>query len=117
MSMRTFSAAALLLAACSSQADAPLAANEDDLVECALGGAGSFTRECTLERVASNESEVLVVRHPDGGFRRFISTAGGIAPADGAEPATLIVRDDSVEVAVGGDRYRFAAVLTADGTE
>ena len=122
MSTRISSLGALLLAACSPEAAVP-ATEEDDLIACALGGAGSFTRDCAVERSRGDAQAeggvLLVVRHPDGGFRRFVVADDrlGVAPADGAEPATLTFRDDSIEVAVGGDRYRFPAEMTADGGE
>jgi len=117
MFTRTSSASALLLAACSPGGAAPEPVDESDLIACAIGGAGSFARECVVERSRGDEGQVLVVRHPDGGFRRFVASGGEVAPADGAEPATLAPRDDGVEVAVGGDRYRFPASMTADGAE
>ncbi|HEY9090533.1 hypothetical protein [Parasphingorhabdus sp.] len=50
----------------------------------------------------------LVVRHPDGGFRRFnILTDGhGLEAADGAEKARIEIVDDSeILVSVGSDKY------------
>ena len=120
MFTRTFSTAAvLLLAACSPDAAVVASADEDDLIACALGGSASFTRDCVVERAQTDGGVLLVVRHPDGGFRRFVASADrlGVAPADGAEPATLSFGDDGVEVAVGGDRYRFPTAMMADGAE
>jgi hypothetical protein len=111
--MRTSSAALLLLlAACSQEAaeDAPAApAEADNLIECAIRGAADFARECTVERAVANGIPILVVRHPDGGFRRFELVDGSIATADGVEAAELATRGDELEVRVGADRYRLPA--------
>ena len=104
----------LLLPACSQAAEAP---DPGSLIECAIGGAGAFSRECAVERVREDGGLVLTVRHPDGGFRRFAVTEDGmgVAPADGAEPATITLREGGIEVAVGADRYRFPATVAGDG--
>src|SRR5688572_12671575 len=99
MSTRTSSAAILLLlAACDAPdaAGAPQAADPDDLIECAVNGAAAFARECVVERTPADEGLILTVRHPDGGFRRFVATTDGtgVATADGAQPATLSMRED-----------------------
>lgn len=98
---------ALLLAACSQspQATDSAVANAEH-TECALAGAAAYRNDCTVERSADG----LVVRHPDGGFRRFMTGEGDnrIRPADGAEAAEWReVGDGRVEVVVGQDRYRF----------
>ncbi|MGB3166921.1 MAG: hypothetical protein WBA68_09120 [Alteraurantiacibacter sp.] len=94
----------LLLAACSQGADAPEGAS----IECALGGAASFAPECTMQRADAEGSKLLVVRHPDGGFRRFeLGVPGkGIVTADGVEQASVQRGEGVVEVTVGADRYR-----------
>jgi len=53
----------------------------------------------------------LIVRHPDGSFRRFevLKDGHGLSVADGAEPAALSMAGNELEVAVGLDRYRFPA--------
>ncbi|HYD24099.1 MAG TPA: hypothetical protein VEB68_04825 [Croceibacterium sp.] len=120
MSTRTSSALALLLlAACAP--DAPGApepgADDDSLIACALAGAGAFERVCGVERRREGEGLVLVVRHPDGGFRRFavLDDGRGLAAADGAEPAAVAMHGEGIEVAVGADRYRFPARIAGDG--
>ncbi len=117
--MRISSAGALLLlAACDAQVETGAAetADPENLIECALGGATGFARECAVEQSQAAEGLILTVRHPDGGFRRFVATTDGtgVAPADGAEPATLSLREDGIEVAVGADRYRFPATIAGD---
>jgi len=115
--MRTSSAAGLLLlAACSSDAS-EASADPDDLIECALAGAAAFARDCLIERSQADGQAILVVRHPDGGFRRFEITSDGtgVATADGAQAAVVSLREGGIEVAVGTDRYRFPATMTDDG--
>jgi len=105
-------AAALLLAGCGSATQGAPDAEPDDMIECALAGAGQFVRDCRLERRVVDGGLELVVRHPDGGFRRFDYRTGDtldLTAADGAEPARVSRPDSSVpwlDVAVGADRYR-----------
>ena len=94
----------LALAGCDDAASEP----EGTSVECALGGAAGFSEECTMERATVDGSSILVVRHPDGGFRRFeLGVPGrGIVTADGVEQAAAERGDGVIEVRVGADRYR-----------
>ncbi len=118
----------LLLAACHSQADdtAPAAGNDaakpqpakaadgNELIECSIGGAQWLLRECEVEKSRDKDGAlVLVVHHPDGGFRRFtvLTDGRGLAPADGAQEAVIDVVDDRIDVQVGDDRYRFPATV------
>jgi hypothetical protein len=115
--MRISSAAfLLLLAACSSGASEAPPPDPDDLIECALAGAGAFARDCAVERSREGQTLFLVVRHPDGGFRRFevLTDGRGLASADGADQARIAVHGAGIEVAVGGDRYRFPATIAGD---
>lgn len=95
----------------------PTAASE--LIECALDGAAEFTRECEVEAAGQGAGAILLVRHPDGGFRRFevLPERRGLAPADGAELANMEWREGGVGLAVGDDRYRFPAALVGDAAE
>lgn len=83
-------------------------------VPCALHGTGTFEVSCPVERIASANELVLVVHHPDGGFRRLLVTTDGrgVVTADGSEAALVSVVDPStIEVAVGDDRYRLPATV------
>ena len=104
-----------LLAACNSSHEVPEApADVDGKLFCAVGGAAEMSQSCLLERVDSPEGQVLVVHHPEGGFRRFriVRDGRGVVPADGAEPSKLyIVAENMIDVAVAGDRYRFPATI------
>ena len=62
-----------------------------------------------MERVARDGQSEIIVRHPDGAFRRFaLGVPGrGIVTADGAEQAEITRHDGFVEARVGSDRYRF----------
>jgi hypothetical protein len=49
----------------------------------------------------------MIVRHPDGGFRRFeVGADNTIAAADGADLAQVVLHGSIAEVTAGGDRYR-----------
>ena len=100
--MRTSLALPLLLCSC----DGAGVAKGAPAIECAVDGAASFEPSCTLER----EGATLIVHHPDGGFRRLEAAPGGVAPADGADPALVAALPDGrLEVTVAGDRYRLPA--------
>ncbi|HEY9554647.1 hypothetical protein [Allosphingosinicella sp.] len=125
--MRTlFSAAALLgLAACGdpgSTADEALdaAGEAADRIPCAVEGETGFEQVCTVERLTGDEGPILTIRHPSGGFRRFLLTSDGrgVIAADGAVAAVVsVIADDRIEVAVDGDRYRLPATVKASRQE
>ena len=116
--MRKAAGLALLpLAACSPGAADTPPPDPDSLIECALAGASTFARDCAVERSQGEGGLVLIVRHPDGGFRRFevLTDGRGLASADGADQAQIAVHGAGIEVAVGADRYRFPATIAGDG--
>jgi len=88
---------------------------DDGRVACALSGAEVFVRDCKIEQLNGGGQNVLIIRHPDGGFRRFNIVPGmGVEAADGAEVAEVSIIDDKmIEVAVGADRYRLPARMKA----
>jgi hypothetical protein len=99
--------------------DADEAAALDGKIECALAGSISFERGCTTEQIAGNEGKILVIRHPDGGFRRFnILTDGrGLAPADGFDETKIsLLSDGMIEVSSGDDKYRLPAQIKGKDT-
>jgi hypothetical protein len=116
-------ALSIALAACGGDTtDADLKAAEEQQakdavaegkIECALAGSTSFERKCTTERVTGPEGQLLVIRHPDGGFRRFkILTDGrGVAEADGIEPNFKVtpINANYAEIRSGEDLYRIPA--------
>jgi hypothetical protein len=110
----------LLLAACGGDpvdvnapqgngAAAPPPGQPDNRIECQPAGAARFERGCTVERANTPRGEVLTIHKADGGFRRLIQARDGtITAADGAQPAHMTIsRDGSMEVEIGGDRFRF----------
>lgn len=109
----------LVLAACDkpSQDDGGTvadAAAKAASVPCALGGAKGFDANCTVERTVSGDGLLLVMHHPDGGFRRLlVATDGrGVTTADGSDQATIkLVGPGLIEVDVGEDRYRLPATV------
>jgi hypothetical protein len=111
--MRAAAGLALLLAACSPKAaEAPAG----DLVDCAIGGAASFSHDCSVERTEQNGEPLIVVRDPAGGFRRFTILDGGksVGAADGAEALAVASNGERVDVSVDGDRYRFPTKMLSD---
>lgn len=89
-------------------------AANDGKVECALEGSERFERTCSTQQVNTDGARLLVIHHPDGGFRRFdILTDGrGLAPADGFDETRISVRDDGmIEVSSGDDVYRLPAQI------
>jgi hypothetical protein len=113
--MRAAAGLALLLAACSPGASgAPVADNA--LIDCAIGDAVNFTHDCSVERGAQSGEPVLIVRQPDGGFRRFTVLDGGksLGAAEGAEAPAVAGNGERFDVSVGGNRYRFPAKMLSD---
>lgn len=117
-------ALSLALSACGGDTDADLLAAEGETaeeaalqgkIECALAGSAEFNRNCTTERVSGAEGQMLVVRHPDGGFRRFkILTDGrGLSPADGfdADFKITVMANGMIEVKSVDDVYRLPAAI------
>ena len=89
-----------------------------DQVACALGASEVFADVCQVQQSEQDGTRYLVVRHPDGGFRRFeILTDGrGLATADGSEVAETMLDDGMLEVAVGLDHYLFPATIKDHAT-
>ncbi len=123
MFMRTFSACAalLLVTACGMPDNGVLAeaeesaasqAADDGRIECAINGDTNFSNGCRSERLSGENGVTLIVRHPDGGFRRFkvLTDGRGLEAADGSEKARIeIVEDDKILVSVGSDKYLMPA--------
>lgn len=87
-------------------------------IECALSGSSLFERTCTTEQIPGSEGYILVIRHPDGGFRRFdILTDGrGLAPADGFDETRInLIEEGMIEVTSGDDKYRLPAQIKGNG--
>jgi hypothetical protein len=109
--------AVALLAGCGEQASTPgnqaggaQAPVDDGKADCITGGTGEWAHDCLVER----QGDLLTIRHPDGGFRRFrvLADGRGLEAADGAEPAKLkITGKEQIEVATGDDRYRLPAQI------
>lgn len=86
----------------------------DGKIECALAGSAAFERTCTTERIAGADGQILLIRHADGGFRRFrILTDGrGLAPADGFDETKIaLIENGMIEVSSGDDKYRLPAQI------
>lgn len=94
----------IILAACSSESAPP----PGDQIECALGAGAEFEAVCTLEQASDDGETLLVIHHPDGGFRRLtvLSEGKGVAATDGAGALAQSLSGDRLDVAIDGDRYR-----------
>jgi predicted small lipoprotein YifL len=125
-----YAAATLLLASlagCGGDGAASLAQAEKDAgdhaarngnIVCALAGSDIFERTCTTEQIAAPDGKMLVIRHPDGGFRRFnILTDGrGLAPADGFDETRIrVLGTNMIELSSGDDKYRLPAQIKGQG--
>lgn len=106
------------LSACGGETD-QIAVDPDSMIECALGDAAEFARECWVDETLQEGTLLLTVRHPDGGFRRFevLQDGRGLAAADGADMAEVMLADGGIEVTLGPDRYRFPATIKSDAGE
>ncbi len=117
----------LLLTACENRPDnAVLAdaeeraashAGDDGKIECAINGASAFTRDCYTEKLSGEGGVTMIIRHPDGGFRRFnvLTDGRGLEAADGFDKAKIaIVEDGKILVSIGPDQYLLPAQIKAD---
>ncbi len=131
MSMRISSIVGLtlLLTACDNRPDnAVLAeaeqraaeqAGDDGKIECAIDGASDFTRDCFTERLSGEGGVTMIIRHPDGGFRRFnvLTDGRGLEAADGFDQAKIsIVEGGKILVNVGPDKYLLPVQIKPDAT-
>lgn len=121
MSLRISSAAfALLVASACSQGQEVQAQAEEgaETIDCAIGPGSEFGPDCMIERTTDGDAQVLVVRHANGGFRRFeqLPDGAGLAAFDGADVVRQTLEGDTLVVEVGGDRYRFPARAKDDAT-
>ena len=96
-------AGAALLSGCSETQ--PVADEGAPTVRCALDGAADWSDDCRLETRRVGGANVLVIRHPDGSFRRLVEGETELRPADGMETATSERHDGRVIVTIGDDRY------------
>lgn len=98
-----------LLGACSkteTQAP-PKVAEGPEHVECALGPGTTFAKDCAIERSRDGGTYKMILRHPDGGFRRLeVDASNTIVSADGADAAEIVLNGAVADVTVGEDRYR-----------
>ena len=111
MSTRISSLAALLALAACGGATQPQAEAGALRIECAVGPGAEFGPDCLIEREERDGEVLLVIRRPDGGYRRFVKLddGRGLAAADGADEATARYADGVLEVSVADERYRIPA--------
>lgn len=113
---RLLASGVLLLSACSG-GDGGEPLPEGEPVFCALAGSQQFTDQCRVERSTVDAAKIIVVRHPDGGFRRLEVSADGqnLLAADGADQSQSALKGDRYEVILGDDRYVIPANPPAVG--
>jgi hypothetical protein len=95
-----------------SEKQAAAQAADDGKIDCALAGTAKFMRVCTTERIAGPEGQILSIRHPDGGFRRFkvLTDGRGLTPAEGADVTKISILDSgTIELSSGDDLYHLPA--------
>lgn len=105
-----------LLAGCGDD-EAEIAAAQDaalvgNKIECALNGAETFSENCATERVSSENDTILMIRHSDGGFKRFrILTDGrGLEVAEGFDDSFIEIIDENyILLTSGNDKYKLKA--------
>ncbi|WP_066716629.1 hypothetical protein [Sphingomonas pituitosa] len=90
------------VAGCGADPASQPAAQAGETVSCGPVGE-TLLPVCTVEREAGG---LLILHHPDGGFRRLQLQGNLISAADGAEVATVARRAAAIEVTIGGMRYR-----------
>lgn len=103
---------ALALTGCSGDDELPAGRTR---VDCRPVGGAPFDGACTVERMKSDDGTVLVLRSPDGGFRRLliVGDGRGVVAADGAEPVAVAPAGAAHIVAtIGGMQYRLPARVT-----
>jgi hypothetical protein len=92
----------------------------DGKIDCAVSGQKELTRSCLTEKISGADGQSLIIRHANGGFRRFkILTDGrGLQAAEGAEKLAITLLDGGkIEVVVAGDRYQLPAQIKASKSD
>jgi len=104
MSTRISSLALMLcVAGCGADPASQPAAQAGETVACGPVGE-TLLPVCTVER----DGSLLILHHPDGGFRRLAVQGNVLTAADGAELARVTHPAGATEVTIGGMRYRVA---------
>ena len=70
-----------------------------------------MAHDCLVERATREGETLLIVRRPDGGYRRFVELddGRGLAAADGADEARVTLDGDVLQVEIADETYRFPA--------
>ncbi|PZU16352.1 MAG: hypothetical protein DI591_06755 [Citromicrobium sp.] len=103
-------AALVSLAGCS---DPPMQAPAEpgaQAIACQVGGSDT-PQQCFVERRVISDGKILIIRHPDGGFRRFREAAdgSGLAALDGADAVRQTFAGGTLEITIAGDSYSLPA--------
>lgn len=101
-----------LVSACNGATGGGADAPQGSVVSCRTGEAKAVAPGCVMEWRAAAQgagARILVLHHPDGGFRRFVVSSDGarINVADGAEAVEVgDPHQGAVEITVGDAAYR-----------
>jgi hypothetical protein len=111
-----------LLSACNSAGgDGMVAGAQEEAqpVACRLDSGQSFADKCSAEwRDEGGDVRILILHHPDGGFRRLLVARDGkrVNVADGSETlAVATIPNGLVELSVGDRAYRLPAASLRAG--
>ncbi|APG62633.1 hypothetical protein LPB140_07350 [Sphingorhabdus lutea] len=110
-------AAAFMLHGCSEQADnSPFqeeTASADNKIMCALNGTDKFEKICVRENIVEKGQTIVTLKHPDGGFKRFIIVKGrGLIAAEGFDNSEIEILDGSqILLRSGNDQYKLDAIV------
>jgi hypothetical protein len=79
-------------------------------IRCALKGAKAFSATCTFDVDDKGDETIIVVHHPDGGFRRLRLLQNDAEAVDGADRAVVWRGNGLLEIMVGSDRYDLTGI-------
>jgi hypothetical protein len=105
----------MLAATSCHRAPNPTPADAGTMIDCALGSNAKLAHECAVERAVSADGDlILILHHPDGGFRQLLVTRDGrgVVAADGSSEAAVTPLDGhEIDVMVDQDRYHLPATV------
>jgi hypothetical protein len=88
-------------------------------VACRMGAGQAFAPQCHAEwREGEGDARILILHHPDGGFRRLLVSGDGkrVNVADGSEALQVANgKAGEVELSVGDVAYQMSAASLRSG--
>jgi hypothetical protein len=106
----------VIMGGCSDGSDPSAKSVGAEHIACAVAGSAEVADACLVEHTESDGRLSLVVRHPDGAFRRFdvVTDGRGLKVSDGAEEAQTKLVDGKLDVTVGADHYVFPVTVKSN---